>query len=58
MDSVYIALAIGLVLTFFLLSLLVSGLNEGVNRLFGVRSKFLWAYLRRRAGRSGGRPAR
>lgn len=46
MDSVYIALAIGLVLTFFLLSLLVSGLNEGVNRLFGVRSKFLWAYLR------------
>jgi len=45
-DSVYVALAIGLVLAFFLLSLVVSGLNEAVNRLLGVRSKFLWAYLR------------
>lgn len=46
MDSVYVELAIALVLAFFLLSLLVSGINEGINRLFGIRSKFLWSYLR------------
>jgi hypothetical protein len=46
MASVYIELGIGLVLAFLLLSLLVSGLNEGLNRLFSIRSKFLWAYLR------------
>jgi len=44
--SVYLDLAIGLVLAFLLLSLLVSGINEGLVRLFSVRSKFLWAYLR------------
>ncbi len=44
--SYYVDLAIGLVLAFLLLSLLVSGLNEGVVRLLGIRSKFLWAYLR------------
>ncbi|WP_433255105.1 hypothetical protein ACQPYK_14080 [Streptosporangium sp. CA-135522] len=46
MISVYIDLAIGLVLAFLLLSLLVSGVNEAFVRLFGIRSKFLWAYLR------------
>ncbi|MEV8630477.1 hypothetical protein AB0395_02360 [Streptosporangium sp. NPDC051023] len=46
MLSVYIDLAIGLVLAFLLLSLLVSGLNEAIVRLLGIRSKFLWAYLR------------
>ncbi|MEV7009349.1 hypothetical protein [Streptosporangium sp. NPDC051022] len=46
MISVYVDLAIGLVLAFLLLSLLVSGLNEAVVRLLGIRSKFLWAYLR------------
>ncbi|WP_232320686.1 hypothetical protein [Herbidospora daliensis] len=44
--SYYVDLAIGLILAFLLLSLLVSGLNEGVVRLLGIRSKFLWAYLR------------
>ena len=46
MSSIYVELAIGLVLAFLLLSLLVSGLNEGLNRLFSIRAKFLWAYLR------------
>ena len=45
MQSVYIELAIGLVIAFFLLSLLVSGVNEGINRVLGIRAKFLWAYL-------------
>lgn len=44
--SYYSDLALGLVLAFLLLSLLVSGLNEGIVRLLGIRSKFLWAYLR------------
>ncbi|GAA2851868.1 hypothetical protein GCM10010517_09520 [Streptosporangium fragile] len=44
--SVYLDLAIGLILAFLLLSLLVSGVNEGFVRLLGIRSKFLWAYLR------------
>lgn len=44
--SVYIDLAIGLILAFLLLSLLVSGVNEAFVRLLGIRSKFLWAYLR------------
>ncbi len=44
--SYYADLAIGLVLAFLLLSLLVSGINEGIVRLLGIRSKFLWAYLR------------
>ncbi|MEU4835729.1 hypothetical protein [Streptosporangium sp. NPDC023615] len=42
----YIDLAIGLILAFLLLSLLVSGINEAFVRLLGIRSKFLWAYLR------------
>ncbi|MEV4090701.1 hypothetical protein [Streptosporangium saharense] len=46
MISVYVDLAIGLVLAFLLLSLLVSGLNEAIVRLLAIRSKFLWAYLR------------
>ncbi|GIH94559.1 hypothetical protein ACFFMN_19180 [Planobispora siamensis] len=46
MISVYADLAIGLVLAFLLLSLLVSGINEAFVRLLGIRSKFLWAYLR------------
>ncbi|MDP9845307.1 hypothetical protein [Streptosporangium lutulentum] len=44
--SIYIDLAIGLILAFLLLSLLVSGINEAFVRLLGIRSKFLWAYLR------------
>lgn len=44
--SVYVDLALGLVTSFLLLSLLVSGLNEGFVRLLSIRSKFLWAYLR------------
>ncbi|WP_179281813.1 hypothetical protein [Streptosporangium subroseum] len=39
-------MAIGLILAFLLLSLLVSGVNEAFVRLLGIRSKFLWAYLR------------
>ncbi|GII76006.1 hypothetical protein Sru01_09880 [Sphaerisporangium rufum] len=46
MTSVYLDLAIGLVLAFLLFSLLVSGINEGLVRLLGIRSKFLWSYLR------------
>ncbi|WP_248959477.1 hypothetical protein [Sphaerisporangium perillae] len=46
MNSVYIDLAIGLVLAFLLFSLLLSGINEGLVRLLGIRSKFLWAYLK------------
>ncbi|MEU7885056.1 hypothetical protein AB0B54_06115 [Microbispora bryophytorum] len=44
--SYYADLAIGLILAFLLLSLLVSGINEGIVKLLGIRSKFLWAYLR------------
>ncbi|MEU6779188.1 hypothetical protein ABZ912_08265 [Nonomuraea angiospora] len=39
-------LALGLVVSFLLLSLLVSGLNEAFVRVLAIRSKFLWAYLR------------
>lgn len=46
MNSVYLDLAIGLVVAFLLFSLLVSGVNEGLVRLLGVRGRFLWAYLR------------
>ncbi|GAA1515418.1 hypothetical protein GCM10009677_55760 [Sphaerisporangium rubeum] len=46
MNSVYVDLAIGLVIAFLLFSLLVSGINEGLVRILGIRSKFLWAYLR------------
>ncbi|GLW97098.1 hypothetical protein [Microtetraspora sp. NBRC 16547] len=44
--SYYTDLALGLVLAFMLLSLLVSGVNEGIVRILGIRSRFLWAYLR------------
>ena len=44
--SVYVDLALGLVVSFLLLSLLVSGLNEAFVRVLAIRSKFLWAYLR------------
>ena len=43
--SPYLDLAIGLGVIFFLCSLVVSGLNEGLNWLTRVRAKFLWAYL-------------
>ncbi|MEV3980257.1 hypothetical protein [Nonomuraea sp. NPDC049758] len=46
MLSVYVDLALGLVVSFLLLSLLVSGVNEAFVRLLAIRSKFLWAYLR------------
>nr|WP_245966732.1 hypothetical protein [Sphaerisporangium album] len=46
LNSVYIDLAVGLVIAFLLFSLLVSGVNEGLVRLLGIRGKFLWAYLR------------
>ncbi|MEV0615877.1 hypothetical protein AB0I81_21365 [Nonomuraea sp. NPDC050404] len=46
MLSVYVDLALGLVVAFLLLSLLVSGLNEAFVRVLSIRSKFLWAYLR------------
>lgn len=46
MSSIYVELGIGLVLAFLLLSLLVSGINEGFHRVFAIRAKFLWAYLR------------
>ncbi|MCK2220596.1 hypothetical protein MF672_043365 [Actinomadura sp. ATCC 31491] len=46
MLSVYVDLALGLAVSFLLLSLLVSGLNEAFVRLLAIRSKFLWAYLR------------
>ncbi|MFB9962131.1 hypothetical protein [Sinosporangium siamense] len=39
-------MAVGLVLAFLFLSLLVSGINEGLVRLLSIRSKFLWAFLR------------
>ncbi|GAA4043541.1 hypothetical protein [Nonomuraea soli] len=44
--SLYADLAVGLVMLFLLMSLLVSGLNEAFVRLLSIRSKFLWAYLR------------
>jgi hypothetical protein len=46
MLSVYVDLALGLVVSFLLLSLLVSGINEAFVRVLAIRSKFLWAYLR------------
>lgn len=46
MDSLYLDLAIGLAVAFFLLSLLASGVNELIVRVLGVRAKFLWASLR------------
>ena len=44
-DSVYIDLAIGMAVAFFLLSLVPSGLNEALAFVTRIRSKFLWAYL-------------
>jgi hypothetical protein len=44
-DSDYIDLALAMAVVFFLSSLVVSGLNEGLQLLTRVRSKFLWAYL-------------
>jgi hypothetical protein len=46
MSSVYIELALGLALAFLIFSLLVSGIQEGITRLTGLRAKFLWAYFR------------
>jgi hypothetical protein len=45
MSSVYIELGIGLVLAFLLLSLLVSGLNEGLNRLYSCTAPEIGALL-------------
>ena len=44
-DSDYLELAIGLAVVFFLVSMVVSGLNEGLQWMARVRAKFLWAYL-------------
>jgi hypothetical protein len=44
-DAVYIDLAVGLAVAFFLLSLAPSALNEAVAFVTRIRSKFLWAYL-------------
>jgi hypothetical protein len=46
MSSTYFELGIGLALAFFLLSLLVSWVNESIVRLLTIRSKYMWAYLR------------
>jgi hypothetical protein len=43
--SDYVDVAVGLAVVFFLTSLVVSGLNEGLAWATRVRSKFLWAYL-------------
>jgi hypothetical protein len=43
--SEYLDLAIAMAVVFFLASLIVSGLNEGIQRAFRIRSKFLWAFL-------------
>jgi len=43
--SEYLDLAAGVAVIFFLCSLAVSGLNEGLNWLTRVRAKFLWAYM-------------
>jgi hypothetical protein len=42
---IYLDVAIGVAVAFFLLSLLPSGINEAVAFVTRVRSKFLWAYL-------------
>ena len=44
-SSDYIDLAIGLAAVFFLASLVVSALADGIQWPLRVRSKFLWAYL-------------
>jgi hypothetical protein len=44
-QSDYIDLAISVAVVFFLSSLVVSGLNEGVTWATRIRSKFLWSYL-------------
>jgi hypothetical protein len=44
-DSVYVDLAIGFAVAFFILSLVPSGINEGIAFVTRIRSKFLWAYL-------------
>jgi hypothetical protein len=54
-NSVYVDLAIGLVIASLLFSLLLSGINEGLVRIAGIRSKFLWAYLRDMLDASEGR---
>ena len=43
--SEYLDLAIAMAVVFFLASLIVSGLNEGIQWLFRIRAKFLWAFL-------------
>jgi hypothetical protein len=44
-DSDYVDLALAFAVTFFILSLIPSGLNEAVAFVTRIRSKFLWAYL-------------
>jgi hypothetical protein len=44
-ESDYLELAIGVAAIFFLLSMVVSGINEGLQWMTRVRAKFLWAYL-------------
>jgi hypothetical protein len=45
LDSPWLEIAIGVVVVWFILSIVVSALNELINRLFAVRSKQLWATL-------------
>jgi hypothetical protein len=45
LNSKWLDIAIGVVFVWFLLSILVSVINEGINRAFSVRSKQLWMAL-------------
>jgi hypothetical protein len=47
LDSAILDVVIGLLFVFFVFSLLVSGINEGVRKLLNTRSKVLWASVRR-----------
>jgi hypothetical protein len=50
LDSAILDVVIGLLFVFFVFSLLVSGMNEGVRKLLNTRSKVLWASVRRMLG--------
>jgi len=45
--STILDVVIGLAFVFFVFSLLVSGINEGVRKILNTRSKVLWASIRR-----------
>ncbi len=44
-DSDWLDIAIGVVFVWFLLALVVSAINEGLNRVFAIRAKHLWRSL-------------